>query len=93
MVKNPPAKARDANNLGLIPGSGRFPGVGNGNPFQYTCLENSFDRRAWWAAVHGVAKCWTQLSISVNKNTHVLYVYVCIYIYVNNNSKMKNHMK
>ena len=42
--------------LGLIPGSGRFPGKENGYPFQYSCLENSIDRGAWWAIFHGVAK-------------------------------------
>ena len=47
---------------GLIPGSGRSPGEGNGNPLQYSCLEYSMDRRAWWATVHGVAKNWTLLS-------------------------------
>ena len=54
-VKNPPANAGDT---GLIPGSGRSPGEGNGNPFQYSCLENSMDRGAWRATVHGVAKSW-----------------------------------
>ena len=49
--------------LGSIPGSARSPGVGSGNPLQYSCLENSMDRRAWWATVHGVAKSWTGLSI------------------------------
>ena len=49
-------------NLGSIPGSGRYPGEGNGNPLQYSCLENHMDRGAWWATVHGVAKSWTQLS-------------------------------
>ena len=44
---------------GLIPGSGRSPGEGNGNPLQYSCLENSKDRGAWWATVHGVAKSRT----------------------------------
>ena len=44
------------------PGSGRSPGEGNGNPLQYSCLENSMDRGAWWATVHGVAKSWTRLS-------------------------------
>ena len=44
---------------GLIPGSGRFPGEGIDNPLQYSCLENSMDRRAWWPTVHGVAKSWT----------------------------------
>ena len=48
--------ACNAGDLGLIPGLGRFPGEGNGNPLQYSCLENSMDWRAWWAAVHGVAE-------------------------------------
>ena len=48
--------------LGLIPGSGRSPGEGNGNPLQYSCLENSMDRGAWQATVHGVIKSWTGLS-------------------------------
>ena len=56
------ASACNAGNLGLIPGSGRSPGEGNGNPLQYSCLENPMDRGAWWAAVHGVAKSWTRLS-------------------------------
>ena len=51
--------AGDAN---LIPGWGRSPGEGNGNPLQYSCLENSIDRGAWWATVHGVTKRWTQLN-------------------------------
>ena len=49
-------------NLGLIPGSRRSPGEGNGNPFQYSCLENSMDREAWQATVHGVTKSWSRLS-------------------------------
>ena len=56
MVKSPPANAGDARDAGLIPESGRTPGVGNGNPFQYSCLKNSIDRGAWWTIVHGVAK-------------------------------------
>ena len=48
--------------LGLIPGSGRSPGEGNGNPLQYSCLENSMDREPWRATLHGVAKSWTWLS-------------------------------
>ena len=51
-----------AGDLGLIPGSGRSPGEGDGNPLQYSCLENPRDGGAWWAAVHGVAKSWTRLS-------------------------------
>ena len=43
-------------NAGLIPGSGRSPGEGNGNPLQHSCLENPMDRRAWWSTVHGVAQ-------------------------------------
>ena len=62
MVNNLPANAGDAGDIGLIPGSGRCPAVGNGNPFQYSCLENSIDRGAWWVTVHGFAKSWTQLS-------------------------------
>ena len=49
MVKNWPANAGDARDTGLIPGSGNSPGVGNGNPFQNLCRENSMDREAWWA--------------------------------------------
>ena len=45
-----------------IPGSGRSPGGGSGNPLQYSCLENPMDREAWWATVHGVAKIWTRLT-------------------------------
>ena len=56
------ASACSAGDLGLIPGLGRSPGEGNGNPFQYSCLENSMDWGAWWATVHGVAKSQTRLS-------------------------------
>ena len=48
--------------LGLIPGSGRSPGEGNGNPLQYSCLENPMDRGAWWVAIHGISKSRAQLS-------------------------------
>ena len=54
VVKNPPANAGDAGDMGLIPGLGRSLGVGNGNPPHYSCLENSMDRGAWRAALHGV---------------------------------------
>ena len=60
MVKNLPANIGDGRDTGSILGSGIFPGGGNGNPLQYSCLENSTDREAWWAIVHGVAKSWTQ---------------------------------
>ena len=59
VVKNPSANAVDT---WSIPGSGRSPGVGNVNTLQHSCLENSLDRGAWWASVHGVKKSWTQLS-------------------------------
>ena len=61
VVKNPSANAADARDPVLIPGLGGSPGEGNGNPLQYSCLENSTDRGAWWATVHGVAKSRTQL--------------------------------
>ena len=61
-VKNPPANAGDVRNSSSIPGSGKSPGVGNGNPLQYSHLENSRDRGAWWATVHGVARSQTRLS-------------------------------
>ena len=54
--------ACNVEDLGSIPGSGRSPGEGNGNPLQYSCLENPMDRGAWWATVHGVAKSRTRLS-------------------------------
>ena len=60
VVKNPPADVGDIRDAGLIPGWGRCPGEGHGNPFQYSCLENSVDRGAWWAMVHSVAKSQTQ---------------------------------
>ena len=53
------ASACNAGDLGSIPGSGRSPGEGTGNPYQYSCLENPMDREAWWATVHGVTKSWT----------------------------------
>ena len=56
------ASACNAGDLSSIPGSGRSPGGGNGNPLQYSCMENSMDGGAWWATVHGVAKSQTQLS-------------------------------
>ena len=61
LVKNPPVNAGNVRNTGLIPGSGRSPGRGNGNPLQYSCLENLMDRGAWWATVHGVTKSQTRL--------------------------------
>ena len=62
VVKNPPASTGDGRDVGLIPGSGRSPGVGNGNPLQYSCLENSMDRGAWRATVHK-----SQRVVKINK--------------------------
>ena len=56
------ASACSAGDPGSIPGSGISPGEGNGNPLQYSWLENPMDGRAWWATVHGVAKSWIRLS-------------------------------
>ena len=60
-VKNPPANAGDIRDSGLTPGLGRSPGGGHSNPFQYSCLKNPMDRRAWWAAVQWVTKNWRRL--------------------------------
>ena len=70
MVKNLPANAGDTTDLGSIPGSGRSFGEGNGNPLQYSCLENSMDREAWQATVYGVTKSQTQLSTHEHPRTH-----------------------
>ena len=61
MLKNTPISAGDMRDLGPIPGSGRSPGGGPGNPLQYPCLENPKDRGVWWETVHRVAKSHTQL--------------------------------
>ena len=70
MVKNPPAKAGDIRNEGSIPGSGRSPGGGPGNPLQYSCLENPMDREAWRATAHRVSKSQTQLK-RLSMHTHM----------------------
>ena len=61
-LKNPPASAGDLEDWGLISGSGKSSGGGNGNPLQYSCLENPMDKGAWWAIVLGVAKSLTRRS-------------------------------
>ena len=61
VVKHPPASAGDMRDMGSIPGSGRSPGGGNGNPLQYSCLGNPIDRGAWQALIHRMTKSWTWL--------------------------------
>ena len=75
VVKNPPANAGDIRGAGLIPGLGRSPGGGYGNPLQCSCLENPRDRGAWWAAIYGLAQSRTQLkwlssSIRITNKSH-----------------------
>ena len=77
--------ACSAGDLGLMPGLGRFPGDGNGNPLQYSCLENPMDGGAWQATVHGVAKNRTRLS-----NFTLLYTLVSFF-YVYSNAKQKKN--
>ena len=62
MVKNLPDRVGVAGDTGLIPGLGKSPGGGRGNPLQYSCLGNPMDREVWWATVHGVTKSQTRLS-------------------------------
>ena len=59
IVKNLPASAENKVDMSSVPGLGRSPEGGNGNPLQYSCLENSIDRGAWWAAIHGATKSQT----------------------------------
>ena len=73
VVKSPPVHAGEARRVDLIPGSRRSSEVWNGNPLQYSCLENSMDRGAWWAKVHGVAHNWA------TEHTH-RHTYICVCI-------------
>ena len=68
-----PSDAGDARGASLIPGAGRSPGEGNGNPFQYSCLENPRDRGAWWAAVHRVTKSRTWLK-QISRHAHISFI-------------------
>ena len=78
------ASACNAGDPSSIPGSGRSPGKGNGNPLQYSCLENPMDRGAWWATVHGVAKSRTRLShfTSLHFNTDLLSCFILVVTFV-----------
>ena len=71
VVKNPPANAGDIRDMGSIPGLGRSPRGGHGNPLQYSCLGNLMDRGAWWGTVHRVAKSRTRLKW-LNTHTHTI---------------------
>ena len=71
VVKNIPANAGDTGDAGSIPGWGRSPGEGNGNPLQYSCLVNPMDRGAWRATIHGIAKSCTWLSMHAGTCTYV----------------------
>ena len=89
VAKNLPANAGDTGVEGLIPRPGRYPEVGNGSPFQYSCLKNSTDRGAWWATVRGVTESWTQLSMSTHRNMDYrclfesqLLILLCVYLEV-----------
>ena len=66
VVKNSPANAGDVRDVGLIPGSGKSPGVGNGNLLQYSCPKNSLDKGACWATVHGIPESDTTEQLSMN---------------------------
>ena len=78
VIKNPPANAGDAGDVGSIPGSGRSLGEGNGNPLQYSCQENPKDHGDWWAIAHRVAKSQTDHTYThIHTNTNM-----CIYIYL-----------
>ena len=70
MVKNPPANAGDARDVGSIPGSGRSLGGGNDTTLQYSCLENSMGRGAWQATVHGATKSWMTECLSAHTHTN-----------------------
>ena len=78
--------ASNTGDLGLIPGLGRSPGEGNGNPLQYSCMENPRDRGAWWAAVYGVAQSRTRLkrlssSSSIqDRKSMTSQLAICIYV-------------
>ena len=86
VLENPPASAGDAGDVGSIPGSGRVPREGNGNPLWYSCLEDPMDRGTWRATVHGVTKELDLTEhigsqVSSSKNTICKYIYISIYIF------------
>ena len=80
VVKNSPANAGDARDVGSIPGLGRSPGEGNGHPLKYSCPENPIDRGAWWATAHSVAKSQIQLK-RLSTAQHSTYS-ICVMLYI-----------
>ena len=76
VVKNPPASVGDSRDSSLIPKSKRYPGVENGNPFQYSCLENSIDREVWWATVHRVIELNMTETTHSHTHAHAYYIYI-----------------
>ena len=95
MVKNPPANAGDKRDVGSIPGLGRSPGGGHGNPLQDSCLENPMDRGAWWATAYRVAESWTQLKrLSTHTCIHKReYVYLLNYRKIKEKNSSNYHLK
>ena len=87
VVKNPPANAGDTRNMGQIPGSRRFPGGGNGNPLQYSCLENSMGRGAWWSEVHGAMN----EQLNTYKHTHTKHTVNSPCCTVENNTTLESN--
>ena len=98
VVKNQSANAGGARDVGLMPGSGRSPGEGNGNPLQYSCLENSMDRGAWWVTVHGVAKSNTSLKSLSTMHTQIyvytfMHTHTCIFMHAHMHTHVCIHMQ
>ena len=92
MVKNWPANTWDLRDVGSIPGLGRSPGGGHSNPFQYSCLENSMDRGAWWARVHRVAKSRTWQKWPSTQHIYIL-VYTGPYFRGGNGTRLQYSWK
>ena len=88
VVKNPPANAGDAGVMGLIPGSGRCPRVGNSNLLQYSCLENSLDRGVWWATVNGVIHNWA----AEHTRSRNLSIFSCVYLLAIHIFSLEKHL-
>ena len=98
MVKNPPANAGDAEDVCSTQGSGRSPGVGNGNPLHYSCLVKSIDRGAWWVTVHGVAKSNTSLKSLSTMHTQIyvytfMHTHTCIFMHAHMHTHVCIHMQ